>query len=263
MALTTPRKDEANRDNAGKSTGPRTPEGKARSAANALKHGFYAVDPVIPGEDEDQYEGVRSEYYRDLCPRGVLERSLVEHIVACSWRLERLRRYEGTVLEELITDQVVIQGTDRVEQRLGPRLGDYIHRMLTDGTMEKLSRLEQRMEKSLYRALAEFRTAQQLRRVAEAEAAAQSKPAPWVPDARWAAPPMTPTERHGLRGTNPNAENSEFPPAPAAVPPWPEPLPRPSATRQTCETNPDAENSEFPPAPGRRPGAPGAGRAGT
>jgi hypothetical protein len=37
----------ANRSNAQKSTGPRTEEGKARSRANALKHGLYA-SAVVP-----------------------------------------------------------------------------------------------------------------------------------------------------------------------------------------------------------------------
>ncbi len=44
------RKLEANRANARKSTGPRTPEGKARSSQNAYKHGLLARC-IIPAND--------------------------------------------------------------------------------------------------------------------------------------------------------------------------------------------------------------------
>ena len=39
----------ANRENAKKSTGPRTEEGKQRVSLNALKHGLLARDAVLPG----------------------------------------------------------------------------------------------------------------------------------------------------------------------------------------------------------------------
>ena len=41
----------ANRQNAKKSTGPRTEEGKARSSQNGLKHGLLARDAVMADEE--------------------------------------------------------------------------------------------------------------------------------------------------------------------------------------------------------------------
>ena len=42
-----PRKRLANRRNAKKSTGPKTPEGKRRSGRNAVKHGLLSRDLVV------------------------------------------------------------------------------------------------------------------------------------------------------------------------------------------------------------------------
>ena len=41
----------ANRLNAQKSTGPKTDEGKAKSARNATTHGLFCRDVVIKGEE--------------------------------------------------------------------------------------------------------------------------------------------------------------------------------------------------------------------
>ncbi len=40
----------ANRQNAQKSTGPKTPEGKAAVRLNAAKHGLLSKETLLPGE---------------------------------------------------------------------------------------------------------------------------------------------------------------------------------------------------------------------
>src|SRR3954454_23462974 len=83
------RKLAANRENAKKSTGPRTPEGKANSRFNALQHGVLARQIMFSPDgkllDERLYElleALRDKYGRDD-PRTEL---LIEGIVTDHWR---------------------------------------------------------------------------------------------------------------------------------------------------------------------------------
>jgi hypothetical protein len=51
--MTSEKQAEANRRNALKSTGPKTPEGKNAVRLNALKHGLLSQEILLPGEDEE------------------------------------------------------------------------------------------------------------------------------------------------------------------------------------------------------------------
>ena len=51
----------ANRQNAQKSTGPQTDEGKAVVSQNAVSPGLFAAEAVITGEDPADYELVQDD----------------------------------------------------------------------------------------------------------------------------------------------------------------------------------------------------------
>src|SRR5262245_47504261 len=87
-----------NRRNASRSTGPRTPEGKARSRFNALKHGLSAAIPVLPGEDPDAFRRRREAWAAALDPGDVVERFLAEQAATASWKIERADRLEAARL---------------------------------------------------------------------------------------------------------------------------------------------------------------------
>jgi hypothetical protein len=89
---------EANRRNAQHSTGPKTEEGKAASAMNALKHGLTATTPVLPTEDPDDRARFRDRLLDDLAPVGALEERLAEEVLDLSWRLRRATNLELGVL---------------------------------------------------------------------------------------------------------------------------------------------------------------------
>src|SRR5215213_4167019 len=88
------KKIQANRQNALKSTGPRTPEGKAAVRHNALRHGLLSKEVLLPGEDKEVLRELGERLREELQPVGELEHILVDRIIACYWRLRRLGRVE-------------------------------------------------------------------------------------------------------------------------------------------------------------------------
>ena len=93
---------DANRQNAQKSTGPRTEEGKSKVRWNALKDGATARSPVIPGEDPAEFQRRLDTWIEDLKPQNDAERYLVEHAVRASWQLDRLDRAHAARLASQI-----------------------------------------------------------------------------------------------------------------------------------------------------------------
>jgi hypothetical protein len=93
--MATPKQNEANRQNAQNSTGPRSTEGKAASRFNALKSGIDAKSQVIPGEDPDQLEVLVAEYQERFSTATPERRLLVDILVSSEWLLRRLNRAEA------------------------------------------------------------------------------------------------------------------------------------------------------------------------
>src|SRR3974377_2347583 len=92
--VTSERRKAANQANARRSTGPRTPEGKAVVRLNALRHGVLARDVVLPGEDADAFEDLWNQVRANFSPVGPIEEFLVDRVVNSMWRLRRLVRAE-------------------------------------------------------------------------------------------------------------------------------------------------------------------------
>jgi hypothetical protein len=91
-----PARAAASRRNGAKSRGPKTPEGKARSCQNALKHGLRAQKHmVLPGESPAAFEALETALLEELAPEGALQTVLARRVVAAAWRLERAERLEA------------------------------------------------------------------------------------------------------------------------------------------------------------------------
>lgn len=97
--MTTEKAIEANRRNALKSTGPKSPEGKARSSANAVKHGLSSGTWLLLDEDHEEFEAFTAGLFCALDPKGPLESALVDRIAGLFWRLGRAERLAGELIE--------------------------------------------------------------------------------------------------------------------------------------------------------------------
>ena len=92
---------EASRRNGAKSQGPKTAEGKARSARNALKHGLRAQKYVVlPEEDAEEFAGLEAALTLELAPVGALQMVLARRVAVAAWRLARADRIETELFAE-------------------------------------------------------------------------------------------------------------------------------------------------------------------
>ncbi len=91
----------ASRRNGSLSRGPTTPEGKARSAANApaQRHGLRGSEfRLLPGEDEAEFAALRDDLLARHAPVGPAERHWVGRLAAAAWRARRLDALDELVL---------------------------------------------------------------------------------------------------------------------------------------------------------------------
>ena len=87
----------ANRRNAARSTGPKTPEGKVRARANAIKHGLTGAGVALPGEDQAAIEAEFLQAQEDFAPTTALGMKLVRRAALLGVRLDRCERHANAV----------------------------------------------------------------------------------------------------------------------------------------------------------------------
>jgi hypothetical protein len=150
--MSSARKAAANRQNALKSTGPKTPDGKAAVRLNALRHGLLSEE-ILPGEDEEALRELAEGLRAELQPVGELEGLLVDRITSLLWRLRRLGRVEaGVFIQESYRD---VRDSDASTLGLS-----FIRDGNGTNAFSKLSRYETTMERGLYKALHELQRLQ-------------------------------------------------------------------------------------------------------
>ena len=94
----------ANRENAQKSTGPKSAEGKDASSRNGLKHGLCANKHILPGEDPEDFLFRLQDLLDRFRPVGPGEEALVLRIAAGQWRLDRAFPMEAGIYRDRVHD---------------------------------------------------------------------------------------------------------------------------------------------------------------
>ncbi len=160
--MTSDKQIRANRKNALKSTGPKTPEGKDVVRLNAVKHGLLSEEILLPNENKAAFEELSERLREELQPVGEVESLLVDRIIAARWRLNRLGRVEAGIFAYQRPSGHFSQFTASTETTA---LGlSFIKDANGANAISKLSRYETTIERSLYRALHELQLLQAARR---------------------------------------------------------------------------------------------------
>ncbi len=75
-------------------TGPTTPEGKAISSGNSLKHGLASGRVIIPGENPAEFEALLSDLIKEHAPANETESLLVQQMAQSWWLMQRAIRIQ-------------------------------------------------------------------------------------------------------------------------------------------------------------------------
>jgi hypothetical protein len=198
--MTSDKQARANRQNALKSSGPKTSEGKDAVRHNALKHGLLSQDVLLPEEDEAPLKELGERLRDELQPVGELENLLVDRITAAYWRLRRLGRVEAGIFAWQLYEELAERAQQEAKSYVSTMADVYNDDIIRDrqkhqealskaqeikakqdaetatlgrtfirdadnaNAFSKLSRYETAIERSLYKALHELQRLQAARR---------------------------------------------------------------------------------------------------
>src|ERR1700694_5274993 len=206
----------ANRQNAQKSTGPKTPEGRAAVRLNGVKHGLTAETIVLKGESEADFTNLLNSMEAEHDPASPTEEALVVQLAMATWRLRRLYRQEAGFYTCQLQSLVGMQKDLNLDD--AGRMGHAA--AWSESTLTLFNRQEGRLERTFYRALHEL---QRLRKEREANLALVSQESPKSPHKEVSAdPPHSPSVSEGAEPPeipstpHPTSEIHD-PPAPSAA----------------------------------------------
>jgi hypothetical protein len=102
----------ANRQNSLKSTGPKTPEGKEKSRADALKHGLCST--ILVSEDLEAVSERANEWFYCLKPQNSHQSWQVSKVAIISLRIDRCERMERRLRDRSMLRAELTWDEDRI-----------------------------------------------------------------------------------------------------------------------------------------------------
>jgi hypothetical protein len=214
--MSTEKQIAANRLNAQKSTGPRTPEGRAAVRLNGVTHGLTAKTLVLKGESEDDFKAIFESLEAEYEPETPTEETLVAQLAMATWRLRRVYNMEAGYYSKRLSEMAEYADENKLDHSL--RLGSVVN--TNSNPIALIGRQEAHLERTYYRALHEL---QRLRKEREAKLAllsqitpaeqAQALPSQETNNIQTPPEPIIPTPPHKIM------RDPMPPPSPAAAPP--------------------------------------------
>src|ERR1700683_2474563 len=176
----------ANRGNAQKSTGPKTPEGKARSRRHGRQHGLTAKTCMFADEDPEALLELVEEIREKFNPQDTDEDFLIERMAKARFKYNRIMPIEAAIFNlRLIVDQAP-EPLMEAQGASCQRAWAYMRDANGGNALTKLARYETSLLREYDRSRQELEKLQKIR-------AAKPVPAP-TPDEfrREPNPPITP-----------------------------------------------------------------------
>jgi hypothetical protein len=142
---------DANRSNAQSSTGPQSPEGKARVALNPLIHGLARANIFLPGEAPEEFVAVQKalgDSYRCVHSGDAI---LVDEAALAWWKIRRISEWQVAIMTSALAGQSMPEALARM-------FGDS-----HEAALKSLHRYETSARGALHRSLNQLRVAQKER----------------------------------------------------------------------------------------------------
>jgi hypothetical protein len=155
-----------NQANAAQSTGPKTPEGKQRASLNAIQHGLTGNRVILQPHEHEAYTRLTAALTAELNPATEFQRQLVQKIIDCHTRLNRLAAMESNILNFGLIENHSDAAHDDATECMAAQTRAWLQH---ENSFEKLGRYEARLSRQLLAYTKELERLQSAAREAAAE----------------------------------------------------------------------------------------------